>query len=188
MDIIKFDKKVKCGPEFVALRIIENCNDLKVGSIWLPDMTDINGRLAFCRIEDVGEKSAEEYGIQAGDYVMIDRLSTFAHTAPVCVCKYNNVICFTNETNTEFKPLKNMIFVEPDNKTEISNIGGIYVSNYEDKLNTGIITDMNCEQELKLPFNIGDRVILTKGADMVSIGSKTLYIYKPDMLVCKIEE
>ena len=36
MTTIKFDKKLICGPEFVAVRIIENCDDIKVGSIWLP--------------------------------------------------------------------------------------------------------------------------------------------------------
>ena len=36
MEIIKFDEKVQCGPEFVALRLLDNCDDLKVGNIWLP--------------------------------------------------------------------------------------------------------------------------------------------------------
>lgn len=188
MNTIKFDKKVKCGPEFVALRIIENCDELNVGGIWLPDMVDNNDRLAFCKIEDVGEKSALEYGISVGDYVMIDRLSTFAHTAPVCVCRYNNVICLTDENQSVFKPLKNMIFIEPDEKNGITNVNGIYVSNYEDKLNTGTIIDMNCDDTLNIPFKVGDRVILTKGSDVVQVGDKTLYIYKPDMLVCTIED
>lgn len=35
MTTIQFDKKLECGPEFVAVRIIENGEDLKVGNIWL---------------------------------------------------------------------------------------------------------------------------------------------------------
>ena len=38
MTTIDFDKKLVCGPEFVAVRIVDNCEDLKVGSIWLPPL------------------------------------------------------------------------------------------------------------------------------------------------------
>ena len=111
MNHIQFDKKLICGPEFVAVRIIENSDELKVGNIWMPQMCHENARTAFCKVENVGSKAAEEYGIAEGDYVIIDRLSTFAHTAPVAAVKYNNVICKTNETNTEYFPLKNMALV-----------------------------------------------------------------------------
>ena len=127
MNIIEFDKKVECGAEFVALRILDNCDQLKSGNIWLPDTAGANNRLAFCRIENCGAKASEEYGIKAGDYVMIDRLSTFAHTAPVCLVKYNNVICLTDEKNQEYRPLRNMLFVEPDEKDGVTKVGGIYV-------------------------------------------------------------
>jgi co-chaperonin GroES (HSP10) len=187
MNTIEFDKKVKCGPEFVALRIIDNGEQLKVGNIWMLDSSDANGRLAHCVIEDCGETAAKEYGLKAGDYVMIDRLSTFAHTAPVCVTRYNNVICLTDEKKTSFAPLRGMVFVEPDQKEEISNVGGVYVRDYDEKLNLGTVTDMNVEDE-GYPFKAGDRVMVTKGADAVEVGDRTLFIYKKDMLICKIIE
>lgn len=186
MTTIEFDKKLTCGPEFVAIRIIENCEDLKVGNIWLPQTAEANNRLAFGVLENVGTTAAEEYGLKAGDYVMFDRLSTFAHTAPVAATRYNNVICLTNKEQTEFFPLKNMLFVEPDEKDGISNVNGIYVMNYADKLHLGTITKMNCVETLL--FKDGDKVMLTKGADNVQIGEKKLYIYKYDMIVAKIEE
>lgn len=188
MVTIQFDKKVKCGPEFVALRIIENCDELNVGGIYLADMVERNARLARCRVEDVGSKSSEEYGIKVGDYVMIDRLSTFAHTAPVCVCKYNNVICLTNEAGTEFKPLRNMLFVQPDEKDADSNVNGIYVRNYDQKLNIGTIVAENVDKDKNLPFAVNDKVIVTKGADVMELGDRTVYIYKHDMIVCKVED
>ena len=93
MTTIKFDKKCVCGPEFVCIRIIDNCENLEVDGIVLAKKVQENGRLAFGKIENIGETAAKEYGLAEGDYVMFDRLSTFAHTAPVCLVRYNNIIC-----------------------------------------------------------------------------------------------
>jgi hypothetical protein len=38
------------------------------------------------------------------------------------------------------------------------------------------------------PFEVGDKVLLVKGGDEVKLGDKTIYIYKPDMLICTIED
>ena len=186
MNHIQFDKKLICGPEFVAVRIIENSDELKVGNIWMPQMCHENARTAFCKVENVGSKAAEEYGIAEGDYVIIDRLSTFARTAPVAAVKYNNVICKTNETNTEYFPLKNMAFVEPESKDPLSKVNGIYVANYDGKLNVGTITKMNIDPSLNVPFAVGDKVMLTKGADVIEMSNATIHIYKHDMIVAKI--
>ena len=185
MDIIKFDEKVQCGPECVALRLLDNCEDLKVGNIWLPQTAGANERLARCVIEDCGSKAAEEYGIKAGDYVMIDRLSTFAHTAPVCLVKYNNVICLTDEKGGSFRPLKGMLFVEQDQKDSVTNVGGVYVQDYDEKLNIGTVTASAVEED-GYPFAVGDKVLVVKGGDQMVVGDKTVYIYKKDMLICKI--
>ncbi len=185
MKLIEFDKKVVCNSEFVAVRIIDNQNELKVGNIYLPSTTHTNDRLGFGIIEDVGEKATEEYGIKVGDYVMFDRLSTFAHTAPVALLRYNNVICLTNKENNEFNPLKGMLFVIPDEKENVSKVGNIFVTDYKDKLNIGTIEKVNISNE---KFLVGDKVMMTKGADVVQIGEKTIYIYKEDMLICKIED
>ena len=187
MTTIEFDKKLTCGPEYVSVRIIENCEDLKVGNIWLPQMAEANGRLAFGIIESVGSKAAEEYGIKEGDYVMFDRLSTFAHTAPVAATRYNNIICLTNKDQSEYFPLKNMLFVEPDGNTDIAKVNNVYVpASYSERLHTGTVTKMNCDGNL--PCNVGDKVLLTKGADYVQFGEKKLFIYKHDMIVAKIED
>jgi hypothetical protein len=190
MNTISFDKKVICGPEFVALRIIDNLNDMQLDGVWLPDTVEANTRLAHCIIENVGSKAAEEYGIKIGDYVMIDRLSTFAHTSPVCMCRYNNVICKTNKDRSEYHPLRNMLFVELDEKNNVSNVDGVYIENYANKLNIGYITDENLDIDIKetVGFNLGDRIVMTKGPDIVSIGDRLLYIYKHDMIVCKVIE
>lgn len=188
MTTIEFDKKVVCGPEFVAVRILENCDELQIGSIWLPQSTESNARLAHCKIEALGQKAAEEYGIAVGDYVMIDRLSTFAHTAPVALLKYNNVICKTNADKSDFWPLRNMMFVEPEKKDNVTDVGGVFITNYAEKLNIGKIWKMNCDAELNLPFKENDKVLVTKGADIIQLGNIVLHIFKHDMIICRIED
>ena len=188
MNYTEFDKKCKCGPEFVCVRIIEKCDQLKVGNVWLPGNAAANGRLAHCIIEDVGSVSAEKYGLEVGDYVMIDRLATFSHTAPVALLKYENVIVKTNADRSEFWPLKNMIFVEPDEKDPISKVGNIYVPGYQDKLNIGTIVKEALEDKEKFPFEVGQKVIVTKGADVVELGMTKIHIYKQDMIICTVED
>lgn len=188
MTHIEFDKKCKCGPKFVCVRILENCENLKVGNIWLPQSAGANGRLAHCIIEDVGHIAAENYGLKTGDYVLIDRLSTFAHTAPIALLKFENVIVKTNADKSDFWPLRNMVFVEPEKKEAIATIGNIAVPNYFEKLNVGTILKMNVDEDLKLGFKVGDKVLLTKGADVVELGTQTLHVFKHDMLICSIED
>lgn len=188
MNLIKFDKKCKCGPEFVCVRILDNCDELKIGNIYLPQMSAANQRLAHAVIEDVGIKAAEEYGVKTGDYVMIDRLSTFAHTFPIALLKYNNIIMKTDKDRTDYWPLRNMAFVELDQKDHVSDVGGIFVCNYADKLNIGTVTKTNFDPELVIDFKDGDKVLVTKGADEVEMGDRLIRIYKHDMLICKIED
>ena len=189
MNQIKFDKKCKCGPEFVCVRIIENCDDLKVGSIWLPANSHANSRLAHCLVEDVGHVAAEKMGIATGDYVLIDRLATFAHTQPIALLKYDSVIVKTNKQKNDFWPLRNMVFVEPDKKEAFDTIGSLVVpTSASAKLKLGTILKMNCDEDLKLGFKVGDRVLMTRGADVVELGEQTLYVYKHDMIVCTFED
>ena len=68
----------------------------------------------------------------------------------------------------------------------MTDVGGIAVANYAEKLNTGKITKMNCDEDKKLPFAVGDDVIVTKGADVMQLGDTTLHIFKHDMIICKI--
>lgn len=187
MTTINFDKKVKCGPEFVSVRILQNFDDLKIGAVWLPTTAGENERLAHAVIENIGETAAEKYGLAAGDYVMIDRLSTFAHTAPVALLKYNNVICKTDADMSDFWPVKDMLFVEEDDKDPISKVGNVFVPGYTDKLNVGTVTKTACSPEVKSPFKAGDKVLVTKGADVVQLGTRVLRIYKHDMIICAIE-
>lgn len=188
MTTIKFDKKLKCGNDFVAVEVIDVLDELKIGSVYLPESFGSNSRLAHCKVTDVGVRAKDKLGIEVGDYVMIDRLSTFAWTAPSAVLKYDSVIMKTNETKSEFFPLKDSAFVEPDKKEDATNVNGVYVVNYEKRLNLGTVVKTNFEKTDEYPFVPGNRVMLVKGGDSVNVGGTDIYIYKKDMIICTVTE
>ena len=188
MTTIEFNKKLTCGNDFVAVTVIDLQNEAKAGGIYLPDSIESNGRLAFCKVDNVGKHAEDILGIAPGDYVMIDRLATFAWTAPTAVLKYDSVIMKTNETMTEFYPLKDTMFVVPDKKPHQSEVGNLIVLNYEKRLNLGTITKMGFETSEEYPFKPGDRVMLVKGGDEVQAGNSRVCIFKKDMIVCTVED
>lgn len=185
--MIKFDKKVQCGADYVALRVIDNATQLEVDGIILSESSFVNNKLGFYQIEDVGETAAKEYGLQVGDYVLADRLSIFYKSEPIGIIKYNNIIVKTNKDQSEYYPLKDMCFVNVE-KPQIENSGGIYLQNDNERMKTGIITAKNMSKDVVFPFEIGDKVLLVKGADAVQLGNSTIFIYKHDMLLCKIKD
>lgn len=188
MTTIKFDKKLKCGNDFVAVEVLDVLNEAKIGNVYLPDSFGANTRLAHCKVEDVGARAKEKLGIEVGDYVMIDRLSTFAWTAPSAALKYDSVIMKTNADKSEYFPLKGMAFIEPDKKEDSTDVNGVLVVNYEKRLNLGTIIKKNFDKTNEYPFDVGDRVMLVKGGDEVNLGESKIYIYKKDMIVCTVEE
>ena len=119
---------------------------------------------------------------------MIDRLATFAWTAPAAALKYDSVICKTNSTKTDFWPLKDSMFVAPDKKNDVTDVNGIAVLNYEHRLNTGVIVKTAFEKTDDYPFEPGQRVMLVKGGDHIQIGEASFHIFKKDMIVCVIED
>ena len=119
---------------------------------------------------------------------MIDRLATFAWTAPSAALKYDSVIMKADAEQHECFPLKDCLFVEPDNKDNTSDVNGLLVVNYDKRLKTGTIIKMAFDSSEEYPFKVGDKVMLVKSGDRVDLNGKTIYIYKKDMFVCIIEE
>lgn len=188
MNTIEFNKKLTCGNDFVAVEVIDTCETLKCGSIWVPDSFENNGRLARCKVTDIGKNAAGKTGVVVGDYIMIDRLSTFAWTSPTAALKYDSVICKTNADGTDFSPLKDSMFVEPEAKDNFTDVNGIVVANYEHRLNLGKVVKTNFEKCNEYPFDVGDRVMLVKGGDVMQLGTTKIYIFKKDMIVCTVED
>lgn len=186
MTTIFFDEKCIPNNDYVVIRIIDNAKLLKAGNIILAETAFENEKLAFGRIEAVGKNAAKEYLLEPGQYCLFDRLATFYHTAPVCVVKYNNVIVLTNEDRTHYSPVGGTIFIEENIET-VKEKKGVFVANTEEnQFHTGTITQMNLRECDDFPFNIGDKVMLTKGADHVKLGTKTVFVYKPESVLVRL--
>lgn len=188
METIEFNKKMKCGADFVAVTVLDTQEDLKIGNVYLPDSVGANGRLAHCRVDDVGTTAAEKLGIKPGDYILIDRLATFAWTAPKAALKYDSVICLSNEKKTECFPLKDCMFIEPDAHESITDVGGFYVKDYDRRLNTGTVVKTNFEKTAAFPFEPGQKVMLVKRGDAIEFGERMYHSISKDMVVCTVED
>lgn len=186
MTNIFFDEKCVPNHDYVVIRIIDNAEHLKAGNIILAETAFSNEKLAFGKIEAVGKNAAKEYGLEAGQYCLFDRLSTFYHTAPVCVVKYNNVIVLTNEDRSEYFPVRGTLFVD-ETKDSFQEKKGVFIANTEEnEVHSGTITKTNLHEGQDFPFQIGDKVMLVKGADMVKLRGRMLYIYKPESVIVKL--
>lgn len=188
MTTIHFDEKCVPNHDYVVVRIIDNAEQLKFGGLILSDNAFANEKLAFGKIEAVGKNAAKEYGLEAGQYCLFDRLSTFYHTAPVCIVHYNNIIVLTNSDKSEYFPVKGTMFVD-ETKENVKEKNGILLRGGADEsMHTGKIVQLNLHEEQDFPFKLGDTIMLVKGGDFVKINGKTIYIYKPDSVIVKINE
>ena len=97
------------------------------------------------------------------------------------------MIVRTNADNTQYSPLKNMVFVK-DEKNTTQNVGGILVNNYSAQVRVGEVVAMNIDDSVRVPFKVGDRVMLSKGGDSFQIGTEHVFIYKHDMIVCVVKD
>lgn len=181
--MIYFNKKVKCNATMVALRLIDDGKSVKMDGFVLSEDAEQNNKLGFYQIVEIGSKAAKEYGLKVGDYVLADRLSTFYKSEPICLMEYNNIIVKTNADRSEYLPMKNMVFVKKDE--DPSRDDPFYIPN---SLVTGVITKLNVEESEEFPFTVGDRILMPKKCDVVSLGSEQMYIYRPDTIICKIED
>lgn len=186
--MIEFDQKIdKIGADYVALRDVDRNTVIDMGGIVLSETDLANNKLGYYQVEAVGSNAEKEYGLKVGDYVLADNLAKFYKSTPVCLMKYVNVIIKTNKDKTEYKPLKNMVLVKKANP-DVDSFDGIYVQKERFFANIGEIVDKNIADGVDFPFEIGDKVLLTTGADVIDIGKNNYFIYKHDMIICKIED
>ena len=181
----QFDGKVIPGPIYAALREIKSGETINAGGFYLNSKAFSNDKLGIYKIEAIGTEAAEVTGLVIGDYVYADRLATFYNSTPLALIDYKNIIFKTNEAKSEVYPLKNRIIVE-EIKDDVKDSGGFFV-NTSAKPRLGKVVKMDIAPGV-YPYEIGDTVMLVKGGDMISIGGKTLLIYEPDRIICKVVE
>ena len=186
-DTIHFDRKCVPAPEYVVLEVLNRNDRMEMDGILLAQSNYSNDRLGHYRVLAVGSVAEKEYGLKEGDFVVADRLAQVYRTEPIAVMKYVNVIARTDSDAKQFSPLKNMVFVKDEANTT-QDVGGILVGNYNKMLKIGEVVALNIDPEVEVPFKKGDKVMLVKGGDSFTVGSEHVYIYKHDMICCKVEE
>jgi co-chaperonin GroES (HSP10) len=184
-DTIKFNNKCIPASEYVVLEVLDRNDSFEVGGLILPTKTFANERVGFYKVISVGKTAADEYGLKTGDYVVADRLAQCYKTEPIAIMKYTNIIAKTDIKNETFSPLRNMVFVK-DDPHKATDVGGFLVNNYKKQLNIGEIVAMNIDSDIEVPFSVGDNVMISKGGDSFQIGTMHIFIYKYDMIVCKV--
>lgn len=182
-DTLKFDKKCIPCPYYVSVDVINRNDHMEIGDILVPNSSYANDRVAFYRIDEISKEAEEYSGLHKGDYCVGDRLAQVCKTEPRAVIKITNIIAKTNEDNSKFYPMRNMVFVKDDTGKK-TDLGGLIV---EKKINTGKIVSMNLDEDIKVPYDVGDEVLLVKGGDSFQIGGEHVFIYKWDMIACKVE-
>lgn len=182
---IEFNKKCVPATDYVVLRVINRNEEMRLGNVYVASGEFSNERVAYGEVLEVGKNAKTEYGLSVGEYVVFDRLATVAQTAPIALTKYVNIIAKTDKDNKTFSPLRNMVFVKDENDT-VTKVGNVLVQNYNKKLNIGRIVAMNIDKDIEVPYQVGDNVLITKGGDSFQIGDDHVFIYKHDMLCCKV--
>ena len=155
-----------------------------------------NMRVGFAKVLKIGKEAKERTGLSEGSWVYYDKLSTFYHTEPIAVLRYNGLIMETNETKTKYRALEGRVIVQEIKENDDSD--KLFVIPTSKEMKIGIIKSITPPYDGKeVPFKVGDKILLTKDecdelngftGDNELDPSLPIYIYKTDNIICKIHE
>lgn len=172
----------------VCLRLINSGEDRIADGIYIPVKIEANNRLGLYEVISVGPEAATAYDLAVGDYVYADRLSVYYDTKPYCYMKYENLIVRCDKDGNNLTPFKDMAIVEEIPLAAVQNLGSLYVSSTSHTIPYGKITALNCKSKKYDYVAVGDKIVMTAGADTMVINSKKYSIYKLDMIIAKCED
>lgn len=156
-----------------------------------------NMRVGFAQVLKLGSEAKERTGLSEGSWVYYDKLSTFYHTEPIAVLRYNGLIMETNKEKTKYRALEGRVIVQESKESEDSN--NVFVIPTSKEMKIGIIKSITppFDGTKEVPFSVGDRILLTKDecdelhgftGDKDLDPSLPIYIYKTENIICKIHE
>lgn len=198
--MIHFDNEnIEPSSDCVVIRIQDNDTlSSKSSGFIIGDDVLRNLRVGFARIVKIGNIAKEKTNLKEGDWVFYDTLSTFYHTQPIAVLRYQGLIMESNPEKTKYRALGGRCIVqEVSSKDETTDPPGFVVPT-SDELKIGVIKSITPpyeETEHQTPFKVGDKILLTKDERDTLHGfkgdkdldpSKPIYIYKTDAIICKI--
>lgn len=197
--MIHFDRDCEPASDIVVLRIIDrDTMSSKDSGFVIGDDTLRNLRLGFARVEKIGQEAKKNTGLDVGAYVFYDKLSTFYHTEPVAMLRWNAIIMETNLEKTKYRAMAGRCIVQ-----EVGDNGGDdsgFIVPSSDELKIGVIKSITPPYTMNpdvYQFKVGDKILLTKDerdtlngfkGDKELDPSKPIYIYKTDAIICRIDD
>ena len=202
--MIYFDRECEPATDIVVLRILENDTlSAKSGGFVVGDDSLRNLRVGFAKVEKIGSEAKEKTGIDAGAYVFYDKLSTFYHTEPVALLRYNALIMESNEEKTKYRAMAGRCIVQEvgsgDEKSGDEKSGGFIVPGTSE-MKFGVIKSITPPHEVNpesYQFKVGDKILLTKDecdtlhgfkGDSSLDPTKPILIYKTDAIIAKVND
>lgn len=199
--MIHFDNEnIEPASDCVVIRIKDNDTlSTKSSGFVIGDDALRNLRVGFAQIVKIGDKARSETNLKEGDWVFYDTLSTFYHTQPIAVLRYNGLIMESNPEKTKYRAMGGRCIVQ-EVATSDENKGGFIIPT-SDEMHIGVIKSITPPYEgaedNASNFKVGDKVLLTKDerdtlhgfkGDSSLDPTKPILIYKTNAIICKIND
>lgn len=197
--MIYFDNKnIEPASDCVVIRIKDNDTlSTKSSGFVIGDDTLRNLRVGFAQIVKIGDKAKSETNLKEGDWVFYDTLSTFYHTQPIAVLRYNGLIMESNQEKTKYRAMGGRCIVQEVAASD-ENKGGFIIPT-SDEMHIGVIKSITPPYEgaedNASKFKVGDKVLLTKDEHDTLHGfkgdssldpTKPILIYKTNAIIAKV--
>lgn len=150
-------------------------NERFMGNIFIPETGEMNHRMSKYRVIDCSIACTDDYGLVEGDIVLADRLACYYDTDPIQVMDYENIICKYDDDG-EPQPLNDMIFVKEMKRIDIKSRGVILLT--DDDIPLGRV----CKSSSDI-FKTDSIVLMTTGADVITVDGVLYSIYKSEMIL-----
>ena len=199
--MIHFDNEnIEPASDCVVIRIKDNDTlSTKSSGFVIGDDALRNLRVGFAQVVKIGDKARSETGLKEGDWVFYDTLSTFYHTQPIAVLRYNGLIMESNPEKTKYRALGGRCIVQEIDASD-ENKGGGFIVPTSDEMKIGVIKSITPPYEGEdnaSNFKVGDKVLLTKDEHDTLHGfkgdssldpTKPILIYRTNAIIAKVND
>ena len=158
-----------------------------------------NMRVGFAQILKIGDKARANTNLKEGDWVFYDTLSTFYHTQPIAILRYQGLIMESNPEKTKYRAMGGRCIVQEVSASD-ENKGGFIIPT-SDEMKIGVIKSItppyNEAENNTSMFKVGDKILLTKDehddlhgfkGDSSLDPTKPILIYKTNAIIAKVND
>jgi hypothetical protein len=177
------DNPTKAVGEYVCLKTLDLGDSGKFKGFLIDNKSRNNDRLGLYEVISVGDVAYQEYGIEPGMKVYADRLACIGWRKQYPIIKYNSIIYIdAPDEELAIKPVKGTLIVVDEKTDKYVDYNGFKILE-TNSLKCGLVLAINKEDS---EYKVGDKTLLTTGADVINTSKYTIRIYKEDMLIAKV--